>query len=76
MISDNLYDVFWNIREDEGEHCKTMKACQTHGILRSPHTLMQDEPEEDDPGCVLPQAECAGIVDCLKKSISQQDKQV
>ncbi|KAL9690142.1 hypothetical protein QQ045_010538 [Rhodiola kirilowii] len=72
---DNLYDVFWNIREDEGEHCKTMKACQTHGVLRSPHAQLQDEPE-DDPGCILPQAECEGIVDCLKKSISLQDKQV
>lgn len=35
---DNLYDVFLNIRDDEGEHCKTMKACQTDGNLRSPHS--------------------------------------
>uniref|UniRef100_A0A7N0UHW7 Ubiquinol oxidase n=1 Tax=Kalanchoe fedtschenkoi TaxID=63787 RepID=A0A7N0UHW7_KALFE len=73
---DNLYDVFWNIREDEGEHCKTMKACQTHGVLRSPHSQLQDGLDDNDPGCVLPQAECEGIVDCLKKSISLQDKQM
>ncbi|KAK3141207.1 hypothetical protein QOZ80_4BG0330830 [Eleusine coracana subsp. coracana] len=36
---DNLYDVFVNIRDDEAEHCKTMKACQTHGNLRSPHSI-------------------------------------
>ncbi|KAL6844141.1 hypothetical protein ACP4OV_025814 [Aristida adscensionis] len=35
---DNLYDVFVNIREDEAEHCKTMKSCQTPGSLRSPHS--------------------------------------
>jgi ubiquinol oxidase len=37
-IADNLYDVFVNVRDDEAEHCKTMKACQTHGKLRSPHS--------------------------------------
>jgi ubiquinol oxidase len=25
---DNLYDVFINVRDDEGEHVKTMVACQ------------------------------------------------
>ncbi|KAF8414165.1 hypothetical protein HHK36_002164 [Tetracentron sinense] len=35
---ENLYDVFINIRDDEAEHCKTMKACQTPGNLRSPHS--------------------------------------
>ncbi|KAK1273966.1 hypothetical protein QJS04_geneDACA008061 [Acorus gramineus] len=60
---ENLYDVFVNIRDDEAEHCKTMKACQTHGNLRSPHD------SKDDPGCVLPQADCEGIVDCIKKSL-------
>ncbi|XP_057497972.1 ubiquinol oxidase 4, chloroplastic/chromoplastic-like [Actinidia eriantha] len=39
---DNLYDVFLNIRDDEGEHCKTMKACQTPGNLRSPHSYQED----------------------------------
>ncbi|CAM8890623.1 unnamed protein product [Rhodiola kirilowii] len=41
-IIENLYDVFWNIREDEGEHCKTMKACQTHGNLHSPHSVSEE----------------------------------
>ncbi|KAF7019409.1 hypothetical protein CFC21_032585 [Triticum aestivum] len=35
----NLYDVFVNVRDDEAEHCKTMKACQTHETLRSPHAV-------------------------------------
>jgi hypothetical protein len=26
--AENLYDVFVNIRDDEAEHCKTMRACQ------------------------------------------------
>nr|GEZ07970.1 ubiquinol oxidase 4, chloroplastic/chromoplastic [Tanacetum cinerariifolium] len=38
-IIENMYDVFMNIRDDEAEHCKTMKACQTHGSLRSPHDV-------------------------------------
>lgn len=29
----NLYDVFVNIRDDEGEHVKTMKACQDATIV-------------------------------------------
>lgn len=41
-----------------------MKACQTHGNLRSPHDAW-----EDDSECVLPQADCEGIVDCIKKSV-------
>ncbi|XP_078437748.1 alternative oxidase family protein [Wolffia australiana] len=35
---ENLYDVFLNIRDDEAEHCKTMKACQSPGNLLSPHS--------------------------------------
>uniref|UniRef100_A0A7N0VD00 Ubiquinol oxidase n=1 Tax=Kalanchoe fedtschenkoi TaxID=63787 RepID=A0A7N0VD00_KALFE len=50
-VIENLYDVFWNIREDEGEHCKTMKACQTPGSIRSPHTLVEDE-LDDVADCV------------------------
>lgn len=69
LISDNLYDVFLNIRDDEAEHCKTMKACQTHGNLRSPHSYNDGDVLEDDPGCIVPQADCEGIADCLKKSI-------
>ncbi|XP_024985519.1 ubiquinol oxidase 4, chloroplastic/chromoplastic [Cynara cardunculus var. scolymus] len=69
-IIENLYDVFMNIRDDEAEHCKTMKACQTHGNLRSPHTDLENVSSEDDSGCILPDAECEGIVDCIKKSVT------
>ncbi|GAB2301041.1 Ubiquinol oxidase 4, chloroplastic/chromoplastic [Dionaea muscipula] len=65
---ENLYDVFVNIREDEAEHCKTMKACQTHGNLRSPHSITPDK-DDDDFGCDLSQ-DCEGFVDCLKKSVT------
>lgn len=63
---ENLYDVFINIRDDEAEHCKTMKACQTHGNLRSPHSSLEDV---DEPGCIVAQ-DCEGIVDCIKKSVT------
>lgn len=68
-FAENLYDVFVNIRDDEAEHCKTMKACQTHGNLHSPHSDV-DNAFEDDAGCVLPGTDCEGIVDCLKKSVA------
>jgi ubiquinol oxidase len=45
---DNLYDVFVNIRDDEGEHVKTMVACQqpdAHSTLKSPHTPVLQEAE-------------------------------
>ncbi|XP_021294669.1 ubiquinol oxidase 4, chloroplastic/chromoplastic [Herrania umbratica] len=72
---ENLYDVFVNIRDDEAEHCKTMKACQTHGNLRSPHSYPVDG-FEDMPDCMIPEANCEGIVDCIKKSLtSSQVKQ-
>lgn len=58
--------MFVNVRDDEAEHCKTMKACQTHGNLRSPHSYGSD----DGPECVPPEADCEGIVDCIKKSVS------
>lgn len=29
----NLYDVFSNIRDDEGEHVKTMRACQDMSVV-------------------------------------------
>lgn len=41
---DNLYDVFVNIRDDEGEHVKTMVACQQSDAqitFKSPHTAAQ-----------------------------------
>ncbi|KAI6704595.1 hypothetical protein NL676_007557 [Syzygium grande] len=71
---ENLYDVFLNIRDDEAEHCKTMKACQTHGTLQSPHSN-PEYASEDDLGCVLPQADCEGIADCLKKSVASSQNQ-
>uniref|UniRef100_A0A803M1Q7 Ubiquinol oxidase n=1 Tax=Chenopodium quinoa TaxID=63459 RepID=A0A803M1Q7_CHEQI len=64
-LFENLYDVFLNIRDDEAEHCKTMRACQTHGNLRSPHSTE----DIDDSGCVLSQ-DCEGLVDCIKKSVT------
>uniref|UniRef100_A0A0C9RS96 Ubiquinol oxidase n=1 Tax=Wollemia nobilis TaxID=56998 RepID=A0A0C9RS96_9CONI len=67
---DNLYDVFINIRDDEAEHCKTMKACQTHGSLLSPHRDRESMQDGTTKGCSLSSAECAGILDCVKKSIS------
>uniref|UniRef100_A0A2P2JS41 Ubiquinol oxidase n=1 Tax=Rhizophora mucronata TaxID=61149 RepID=A0A2P2JS41_RHIMU len=70
---ENLYDVFLNIRDDEAEHCKTMKACQTHGNLRSPHSYMEDA-VDDEVECILPQANCEGIVDCLKKSLTSPSR--
>lgn len=80
---ENLYDVFYNIREDEAEHCKTMLACQTRGTLRSPHSAMHAaaaspsvvvsiEEEERLLEIIkdLPPAECAGIVECALTSSS------
>lgn len=66
---ENLYDVFLNIRDDEGEHCKTMKACQTHGNLRSPHSNSSDP---CDAECAVPAADCEGFVDCFKKSFANR----
>lgn len=66
VVAENLYDVFLNIRDDEAEHCKTMKACQTHGNLRSPHSSIEDI---DDSECVVSQ-DCEGVVDCIKKSVA------
>ncbi|XP_015959033.1 ubiquinol oxidase 4, chloroplastic/chromoplastic [Arachis duranensis] len=65
---ENLYDVFVNIRDDEAEHCKTMKACQTHGNLRSPHSDSADD--DGDAALSNLEADCEGIVDCLKKSVT------
>ncbi|KAH0935357.1 hypothetical protein HID58_012474 [Brassica napus] len=49
-LFENLYDVFVNIRDDEAEHCKTMRAIS---------------------GCVVSEeAHCEGIVDCIKKNIT------
>lgn len=69
FFPENLYDVFLNVRDDEAEHCKTMKACQTHGNLRSPHSYPEDA-FEDDTGSELRQADCGGVADCLEKSVT------
>ncbi|CAN1129713.1 Ubiquinol oxidase 4, chloroplastic/chromoplastic [Linum perenne] len=70
-LFDTLYDTFVNIREDEGEHCKTMKACQTPGNLHSPHAYSDDDDAAgEDDECVVSEVECQGIVDCIKKSVS------
>lgn len=61
---DNLYDVFVNIRDDEGEHVKTMVACQkpdAQNTIKSPHT-----PGYLEAGVVLPslteqEIELAGV---------------
>lgn len=70
-----MYDVFMNIRDDEAEHCKTMRACQTHGNLRSPHSYSEENLEKDSV-CVLPTTDCEGIVDCIKKSVTAPGKQM
>lgn len=45
---DSLLDVFVNIAEDEGEHVKTMRACQDYAVLGSlvlsPHLDKRLEP--------------------------------
>ncbi|XP_045805935.1 ubiquinol oxidase 4, chloroplastic/chromoplastic [Trifolium pratense] len=71
---ENLYDVFVNIRDDEAEHCKTMKACQTHGNLRSPHSYA--EAEDDDESVCTIETDCEGIVDCIKKSVTSNPAKV
>jgi ubiquinol oxidase len=40
---DNLYDVFINIRDDEGEHVKTMAACQDFSIMDDLDTRRETE---------------------------------
>ncbi|VVB12107.1 unnamed protein product [Arabis nemorensis] len=71
-VIENLYDVFVNIRDDEAEHCKTMRACQTLGSLRSPHSILEEDDDcNEESGCIVPEeAHCEGIVDCIKKSIT------
>lgn len=73
-IIENLYDVFINIRDDEAEHCKTMRACQIHGNLRSPHS--KPEPQEYDSGCAVSEDSCEGLVDCVKKSFNPSGSKV
>lgn len=62
-----------NIRDDEAEHCKTMRACQTLGSLRyPPHSIIEDEDCSEESGCVVPEeAHCEGIVDCTSRKTLQ-----
>ena len=50
---DNLYDVFVNIRDDEGEHVKTMMALQqpeARLTFKSPHTVLELATSNDRTG--------------------------
>ncbi|KAH7289169.1 hypothetical protein KP509_31G061500 [Ceratopteris richardii] len=70
---DNLYDVFINIRDDEGEHCKTMLACQTPGRLTSPHAITENNGNDVENRALHP-AECMGILDCIITSSSSASR--
>jgi ubiquinol oxidase len=55
---DNLYDVFINIRDDEGEHVKTMISCQQLHILqtfKSPHGLSSTPVNDRETAVTLPE---------------------
>ena len=54
----SLYDVFVAIRDDEGQHCTTMRTCQTSGKLGSPHAGSQAQ-----AGAVEGDT-CEGVVEC------------
>ena len=71
---DNLYDVFFNVRNDEAEHMKTMQFCQLPGaILRSPSeaaACVVSADQTPSERCVDSYREhtdrtCEGLVDCL-----------
>jgi len=74
----NLYDVFVNVRNDEGEHMKTMEFCQRPGNgLRSPSSreakvllsieacALEDEECEEKLEASLGERSCEGLVDCV-----------
>lgn len=86
---ENLYDVFANIRDDEAEHCKTMRACQTPGDLFSRH----NDTASAAPSCsagggggqdvearllaqqmIAPPAECVGLLDCAVTATSYAER--
>ncbi|WP_218081348.1 alternative oxidase [Anthocerotibacter panamensis] len=49
-VIETLYDTFVNIRDDEGEHVKTMVACQkpdAQKTFKSPHSLLPESPERE-----------------------------
>lgn len=83
-IINNLHDVFCAIREDEAEHCKTMRACQTPSVLLSPHRDFVATTPSCSAGSsvlgsdsiivgsqvILPPAECSGILECAVTATS------
>jgi ubiquinol oxidase len=61
---DNLYDVFVNIRDDEGEHVKTMVACQqpdAQNTFKSPHTLTPQQADAVLPPITDREVELASV---------------
>mmetsp|Transcript_5625 Transcript_5625/g.20471 ORF Transcript_5625/g.20471 Transcript_5625/m.20471 type:complete len:361 (+) Transcript_5625:143-1225(+) len=74
---ETLYDTFINIRDDEAEHIKTMKACQIPGRAVSPHSQecpVDSKWNEGGAGAALKagadnwQGMCSGVVECLVRS--------
>ncbi|MBC7879931.1 MAG: plastoquinol terminal oxidase [Anaerolineae bacterium] len=56
-VIENLYDVFVAIRDDEGEHVKTMVACQSVDAqenFKSPHSMLPTANTEPAVVAVLP----------------------
>lgn len=57
----NLYDVFSNIRDDEGQHVETMAACQVHS------TAPMNDPAcfaAKLPRCLSSATEAANVRNC------------
>lgn len=74
---ETLYDTFINIRDDEGEHVKTMKACQIPGKAVSPHSLecsVENRYSQGGAGAALKagadnwQGMCSGVVECFTQA--------
>eukprot|EP00271_Cylindrocystis_brebissonii_P008869 TRINITY_DN23398_c0_g1_i1.p1 TRINITY_DN23398_c0_g1~~TRINITY_DN23398_c0_g1_i1.p1 ORF type:complete len:390 (-),score=38.31 TRINITY_DN23398_c0_g1_i1:988-2157(-) len=85
---ENLLDVFCAVRDDEKEHCKTMRACQTSDGLQSPHRDFVPATPSCSTGVdqhrgtptplasqlLLAPAECSGLLECAvtAKSYAQR----
>ena len=60
----HLHDVFTNIRDDEGEHMRTMAFCQQPDALarlRSPSTLAAMRGSSDAAACLSPTGETSDV---------------
>ena len=58
-----MYDVFQNIRDDEAEHCMTMRSCQSSRDLHSPHS-----PATAGAAQVYgDEAACVGFAECVSR---------